>query len=108
MPSGGIVDLAPPFPARIFDAANETGIYSLEQKLPGEILKQHFAVNTPAESESDLLSENRYSWGTGGSGASKTAQTPRSVNLQPYLLWGILRNKDRAGKRGCNTFDGGS
>jgi hypothetical protein len=47
-------EIAPPFPARVFDKTEEPGVYTLVQKtIEGEI-NYNFSVNVPSKEESDI------------------------------------------------------
>jgi len=62
-PSGEAIKIAPPFPPAVFDITGELGVYIIEQRISplrndslsqGNTLLAYFAVNAPAEQESDL------------------------------------------------------
>ncbi|MDQ2087187.1 BatA and WFA domain-containing protein [Herbivorax sp. ANBcel31] len=53
-PTGEEIEIAPPFPARVFDKTNHPGIYTLVQNtFEGEV-EYKFSVNVPSRSESDI------------------------------------------------------
>jgi len=50
-PDGNETLLAPPFPVTAFDGTGKTGIYTIEQQLENETIRQQFFVNAPSERE---------------------------------------------------------
>jgi len=108
-PDGTSMQIAPPFPAPVFNKTDQAGIYTLVQTLPEGQIEDYFCVNVPAEAESDLGYKNpageRESQEPGKTGEElmsgetnggyllseqKGSRTERGFNLQWILLWILL------------------
>lgn len=89
-PSGKDYPLAPPFPAGIFDKTDELGRYTLEQKMPGETSHHYFAVNAPAEQESNLILKDVKGNGNKPNAPDTKPSGNTGLNLQSILLWVLL------------------
>ncbi len=89
-PSGQVTMLAPPFPARIFDNTQELGLYTLEQKFNTGKSLRYFAVNAPADKESDLATGGRTAGNTDSKAQKKSIPVSTGLNLQALLLWIVL------------------
>lgn len=90
-PSGEKVQIAPPFPVKIFDDTFEPGMYTLVQKTDKGEQEFYFTVNVPSQTESNLAkSEDIENTSTkaGEESSQKPVNTGR--NLQPVLLLLIL------------------
>lgn len=90
MPSGEKIQIAPPFPVKLFDKTDEPGLYTLIQKTAEGEQKFYFTVNVPSESESNLIQSADFSNdGTETKAPTQEGQKPvnTGMNLQPILLW---------------------
>jgi len=92
-PSGEKIQIAPPFPVKLFDKTDEPGLYTLIQKnIEGE-QKFYFTVNVPSQSESNLIqSEDINNDSVKNQSQTESDQKPvnTGMNLQPILLWLIV------------------
>ena len=92
-PSGEKIQIAPPFPVKIFEKTDEPGLYTLVQKsIEGE-QKFYFTVNVPSQSESNLAQiENVENGGGNPQSQAEDEQKPvkTGMNLQPIILWLIV------------------
>ncbi len=90
-PSGQRIKVAPPFPAPAFDATQETGIYTLEQKSADGSSIHRFAVNPPAAAESNLLEDNTGVPADAPDGPdTSNSGVETGFSLQVLLLWFAL------------------
>lgn len=91
-PSGEMLKIAPPFPAKIFDSTDEPGMYTLIQKSADDEQKFYFTVNVPSQSESNLIqSETLDNDGTNQPSKEEGARTVNTgMDLRSILLWLIV------------------
>jgi len=87
-PAGDTVTLAPPFPAKIFNETFDIGVYELKQTMPEGKTSHYFAVNVPAEQESNLKYSDYEAVKSGEGRESKPIRS--DMNLQGIFLWALL------------------
>lgn len=90
-PSGEKIQIAPPFPVKVFDNTEEPGLYTLRQKTAESEQEFYFTVNVPSQSESNLTQSEDF---VEDSNKAQTEEKQKPVNtgmnLQPILLWLIV------------------
>lgn len=92
-PSGEQIQIAPPFPVKLFDRTDEPGLYTLIQRTDEDEQKFYFTVNVPSQSESNLIqSEDFNNDHIETQSPTENTQKPvnTGMNLQPILLWLIV------------------
>ncbi|OPZ86066.1 MAG: hypothetical protein BWY74_03744 [Firmicutes bacterium ADurb.Bin419] len=90
-PSGEEVQIAPPFPIRVFEKTDEPGLYTLRQKSEDGEQIFYFTVNVPSQRESNLMKGaevQNQNEDSEGENALKPVKT--GMNLQTIFLWLIL------------------
>jgi len=88
-PGGGVVDIAPPFPARTFTQTRQVGIYRLvEEDAEGEKTETRFVVHPKSLVESDLSLQGEE--GNYMEGGSKTVTMGKSLVSIVILLLLLL------------------
>jgi len=90
-PSGEKIQIAPPFPVKVFDRTDEPGLYTLIQKTDESEQQFNFTVNVPSQSESDLIhSEDFENDSTKAQEEDRQKPVNTGMNLQSILLWLIV------------------
>ena len=89
-PSGKVSKIAPPFPAELFDATGEVGLYTLEQAVKEDRSYHYFTVNAPAERESNLLKGENTVQNQAGDPGKAAGKVSTGFNLQGLILWAAI------------------
>jgi Ca-activated chloride channel family protein len=89
-PSGRILEIAPPFPVKVFSETDEIGIYTLEQKGEGVDMYYYFCINAPAGEESNLSAVKDKTDTAVSFPAAAEKKTGTGFKLKAILLWTAL------------------
>jgi len=88
-PDGNKKLVAPPFPVTAFSETTQTGLYTLEQKLENDTIKQQFFVNAPSEKENATAKSIRNDVEQNG-GKEQNLRSVGGWSLKTILLWLLL------------------